>query len=244
MPARVREFRHKNGRLATNKSLVKDEKHVKAIIEHLEGKLSKWVLLEYEHSSSIVGRNNLTFTNVKGKADRKTLGEFGTVTDKSVSELELKNLIVLDPSAKKPLSPSDFPATTEGFEKLALRHSKPQQNPLVGFENHTIKGFSKPTIVIGGICGDNPRQGRTFALLTSVLKKPKTRNIGKPQFTIDGAAYVAKKVSEGAHLGEIKVKPKLALELNECETVEIPLAYPKGFVTPGLAEMLKRKRTF
>lgn len=183
---------------------------MKAIIEHLEGKLSKWVLLEYEHASSIVGRNNLTFTNVKGKADRKTLERFGRVTEKSVSELELKNLLVLDPSAKKALGPLDFSAT----------------------------------VVIGGICGDNPRQGRTFALLTSVLKKPKTRNIGKPQFTIDGAAYVAKRISEGAHLGEIKVKPKLALELNECETVEIPLAYPEGFVTPGLSEMLKRKKTF
>ncbi len=217
---------------------------MKAIIEHLEGKLSKWVLLEYEHSSSIVGRGNLTFTNVKGKADRKTLEKFGSVTEKSVSELELKNLIVLDPSAKKPLSPSDFPATIDGFGKTALRHSKPQQNHLVGFENHTVMSVSNPTIVIGGICGDNPRQGRTFALLTSRLRKPKARNIGKPQFTIDGAAYVAKKVSEGAKLSKIKVKPKLALELNECETVEIPLAYPEGFVTPGLAEMLKRKKTF
>ncbi len=183
---------------------------MKAIIEHLEGNLSKWVLLEYEHTSSIVGRGNLTFTNVKGKADRKTLERFGRVTEKSVSELELKNLIVLDPSAKKTLGPRDFPAT----------------------------------IIIGGICGDSPRQGRTFALLTSVLKKPKARNIGKLQFTIDGSAYVAKMVSGGARLGEIKVKPRLALELNECETVEIPLAYPEGFVTPGLAEMLKRKKTF
>lgn len=183
---------------------------MKAIIEHLEGKLSKWVLLEYAHASSIVGRGNLTFTNVNGGADRRTLGKFGAVTDKSVSELELKNLLVLDPSAKKALCPADFPAI----------------------------------IVIGGICGDNPRQGRTSALLTNRLKGCKARNIGKLQFTIDGSAYVAKMVSDGARLGEIKAKPKLALELNECETVEIPLAYPEGAVTPGLEEMLKRKRRF
>lgn len=183
---------------------------MKAVIEHLEGRLSRWVLLEYEHASSIVGRDNLTFTNVKGKADRKKLEEFGRVTEKSVSELGTKDLLVLDPSAKKPLSGRDFPAT----------------------------------IVIGGICGDSPRQGRTFSLLTSRLQKPRARNIGKLQFTIDGAAYVAKMVSEGAHLGEIKVKPKLALELNEHESVEVPLAYPEGAVTPGLSEMLKRKRKF
>lgn len=184
---------------------------MKAVIEHLEGKLSKWVLLEYEHASSIVGRGNLTFTNVKGGADRKTLGKFGKqVTDKSVSELGVKDLLVLDPSAKKALSPADFPAT----------------------------------IVIGGICGDSPRQGRTAELLTSKLGRCRARNIGKLQFTIDGATYVAKKISEGAHLGEIKVRPKLALELNEHETVEIPLAYPQGAVTPGLCEMLKKKRKF
>ncbi len=183
---------------------------MKAIIEHLEGKLSKWVLLEYEHASSIVGRGNLTFTNVKGKADRKKLGKFGRVTEKSVSELGQKGLIVLDPSAKKTLGPGDFSAT----------------------------------VVIGGICGDSPRQGRTFRLLTNRLKPCRARNIGKLQFTIDGAAYVAKLVSEGAPLGEIKVKPRLALELGKFESVEIPLAYPEGAVTPGLSEMLNRKRKF
>lgn len=183
---------------------------MKAIIEHLEGHLSRWVLLEYAHASSIVGRGNLTFTNVKGKTDRKKIGKFGRAEGKSVSELGLTNLVVLDPSAKVPLRPGDFPAT----------------------------------IVIGGICGDSPRQGRTFSLLTSRLQKPRARNIGKLQFTIDGSAYIAKKVSEGVRLGEIKAKPKLSLELDECETVEIPLAYPEGVVTPGLSEMLKRKRTF
>lgn len=183
---------------------------MKAIIEHLESHLSRWVLLEYEHSSSIVGRGNLTFTNVRKKSDRKKLEKFGKVTDKSVSEIGMKNLIVLDPSARKALGPGDFPAT----------------------------------ILIGGICGDNPRQGRTFALLTSRLDGCKARNIGKLQFTIDGSAYIAKKVSEGVQLREIRVKPKLALELNECETVEIPLAYPESVVTPGLSEMLKRKWKF
>lgn len=184
---------------------------MKAIIEHLEGRLSKWVLLEYGHSSSIVGRGNLTFTNVRRKSDRKRLEEFGDVNEKSVSETGAKNLIVLDPSAKRPLRTCDFPAT----------------------------------IVIGGICGDNPRQGRTFRLLTSKMKNCRARNIGRLQFTIDGAAYVAKLVSEGANLGEIKAKPKLALELNECETVEIPLAYPDGVsVTPGLRDFLKRKKRF
>ncbi len=104
------------------------------IIEHLEAKLSRWSFLEYTHISKIVGRRNLIFTNVKkGKSRLRTLGR---VYKKSASGLGLKNACVLDPSAKKQLSPKeakcfdsfvfggilgDFPARKRTAKKLRLK---------------------------------------------------------------------------------------------------------------------------
>ncbi len=73
------------------------------VIEHLDGKLWKWCLIEYKHISKIVGKRNLLFTNIKNKE----LSKYGKVTKKSVSELDLKNACVLDPDAKKTLTPKE-----------------------------------------------------------------------------------------------------------------------------------------
>ena len=48
---------------------------MKFIIEHLEKKLFEWCLIEYEHISKIVGKNNLIITNVK-KSDLSKLKSF------------------------------------------------------------------------------------------------------------------------------------------------------------------------
>lgn len=80
------------------------------VIEHLEPRLSKWVLIEYEHASLIVGKENLAFTNVK--RGFKTLGKFGKVYEKSAIELfDNEKTIVLDPKATELLEPSDFDNT-------------------------------------------------------------------------------------------------------------------------------------
>jgi ribosome biogenesis SPOUT family RNA methylase Rps3 len=72
------------------------------IIEHLD-KLGKWNFIEYKHISSIVGKKNLWFTNCKsGK-----LKKYGKVISRSVRELGLERVCVLDPEADGTLSPSD-----------------------------------------------------------------------------------------------------------------------------------------
>ena len=73
------------------------------IVEHLEGKLWPWCVIEYKHISRIVGRKNIWFTNVRGKK----LHQFGKVFSASVSQLKLANVCVLDPAAKKMLSPKE-----------------------------------------------------------------------------------------------------------------------------------------
>ena len=88
---------------------------MKFIIEHLEPELFKWCLLEYQHISSIVGKNNLIFANIK-KKDSKKLSSLGKVEFKSVKKLNLKRVCILDPFATKTLSPKD----SEIFDYLIL----------------------------------------------------------------------------------------------------------------------------
>ncbi len=75
------------------------------IIEHLEPRVWKWCLIEYEHISSIVGKENLWITNVKRKNAK--LEQFGKVFKESVKDLDLQNAVVLDPEAENILTPQD-----------------------------------------------------------------------------------------------------------------------------------------
>ncbi|MEK6918724.1 MAG: SAM-dependent methyltransferase [Nanoarchaeota archaeon] len=77
------------------------------VIEHLEPRVSKWVLIEYERISSIVGKDNLWLTNVKSKTDRSKISKFGKVFKDSVSKMSLNYSCVLDPQADQLLSPDD-----------------------------------------------------------------------------------------------------------------------------------------
>jgi len=77
------------------------------VIEHLEPRLSRWVLIEYEHASMIVGKENLVFTNVK--RGFKTLQRLGRVYRESATEVfDREDTIVLDPKAEELLEPPDF----------------------------------------------------------------------------------------------------------------------------------------
>ncbi len=80
---------------------------MKFIIEHLDGRLYSWSLLEYTHCSKIVGKNNLLFTNVKGNTAFQNLKELGDVEKRSVKELGLAKVCILDPLAEKTLSLDD-----------------------------------------------------------------------------------------------------------------------------------------
>ncbi len=75
------------------------------VIEHMEPKVWKWCVLEYKHMSSIVGRENLWFTNVKSNGEK--LRKFGKVFRQSVSAMKLENSVILDAEANKALAPKE-----------------------------------------------------------------------------------------------------------------------------------------
>jgi len=76
---------------------------MKYIIEHLEDEVWEWCLLEYRHISSIVGKENLIFTNVE---DNK-VKELGEVRKESVLNMNFSNCCILDMNAEKELSFDD-----------------------------------------------------------------------------------------------------------------------------------------
>ncbi len=85
-------------------------------------------------------------------------------------------------------------------------------------------------VVIGGIMGSHPPEGRTWKYITSRMPNAKPRNIGPHQFTIAGTAYIIKKVEEGKRVHEIpyvlglKHLKKLGKDV-ELE-IELPYAFP------------------
>lgn len=79
---------------------------MKYILEHLDKKLYKWSELEYKHASSIVGKDNIIFTNLNSLQQKKLEG-YGKVTKKKAEELGLTNVCILDPLAEKVLTPND-----------------------------------------------------------------------------------------------------------------------------------------
>lgn len=80
---------------------------MKFIIEHLDGRLYNWSLLEYAHCSKIVGKENLIFTNIKGNIASEKLRLLGNVEKRSVKELGLTKVCILDPLAEKTLCSDD-----------------------------------------------------------------------------------------------------------------------------------------
>ena len=103
---------------------------MKFIIEHLEPELFEWCLIEYEHISSIVGKNNLIFTNIKSyrnkvsgelknprflsnKKDADKLKKFGDVYEKNISELKFEKICVLSQYSKKTLKTEYYTTFSE-----------------------------------------------------------------------------------------------------------------------------------
>ncbi len=190
-------------------------------IEHLEPKLSRWLALEYEHSASIA-RGALVITNCDPavQALARRLGV--PCYRESIVELEGRLYRSRD-------------------EVIILDPQAPE--PLTPEEARAAA-----VIVVGGILGDHPPRGRTRRLLTSRMPGARARNIGRHQFSIDGAVYVALRVVEGARLSDIPVQVGLRLTVPtayglEVE-VELPYAYPlvggRPLVHPLLPELLAR----
>lgn len=178
------------------------------VIEHLEPEIGKWLLFEYEHASEIAGKSRLMFTNVKKEEWRRLLSKFGTVKEKSAAEIFSHEKVVV-------LDPrAELPLKPEDFA-------------------------GKEAVIVGGILGDHPPKGRTRKLLTNRFQKTASvRNIGKHQFSIDGAVYVAKIVSEGTALEAIPVKKGLTLKLDEHGEIYLPYAYPLRDGKPVISQKL------
>jgi ribosome biogenesis SPOUT family RNA methylase Rps3 len=178
------------------------------VIEHLEPEIGKWLLYEYEHASEIIGKNRLMFTNVRRDEWRQLLSKLGTVEERSAAEIFNHEKVII-------LDPK-------------AKHSLMPQDFI-----------DKEVVVIGGILGDHPPKGRTRKLLTKRFQKLATvRNIGKSQFSIDGAIYVAKLVSEGMPLEAIPIQKGLSLRLSNCGEVYLPYAYPLRDGKPVISQKL------
>ncbi len=100
-------------------------------------------------------------------------------------------------------------------------------------------------VVIGGILGDHPPQGRTYKYLSSRARDALKRNIGEGQYSIDGAVYVVLEVYRRGCLDCIKYIDGISLSsVRDSETIEIhlPFRYPlvngKPLLAPGLKEYL------
>ncbi len=179
-------------------------KKIKFVIEHLEQLLSKWILIEYKHSSQIVGKENVVFTNVRRSDWRKILLRIGEVYEESITSRRIHSMfdkiIILDPQAKILLSPKDF------------------------------MYCGSIAIVIGGILGDNPPKGRTRKLLTEKMDNiAEIRNLGGNQFSIDGAVFMAYQILNGREITEIPIivgweEKRIMMGIEH--SVFLPYAYP------------------
>lgn len=79
---------------------------MKFIIEHLEDEVWDWCILEYQHMSEIVGKDNLIFTNVP-KKEKYKLEKFGKVFSESIRILEFKKCCLMEMIADKKLITND-----------------------------------------------------------------------------------------------------------------------------------------
>ncbi len=178
------------------------------VIEHLEPFTSKWMFIEIKHSALLASPYQLWLTNVKRECEREIFSRYvSKVYRESIIDLskrlEYDRIIVLDPEASTPLSPTDF---------------------------------EKPSIVIvGGIMGSHPPEKRTKKFLSEKISQAIGRNIGKGQFTINGAIYVLRQVLEGKSLKEIKTVNGLRINTIDGE-IFLPYTFPLENGKPVIPE--------
>jgi ribosome biogenesis SPOUT family RNA methylase Rps3 len=102
-------------------------------------------------------------------------------------------------------------------------------------------------LIIGGILGDEPMQGRTEIELTNTLNLP-ARNLGKEQMSTDTAVYVAKYLLEGGRFSDLNFGDTIEIELCDSESVVLPFRYVlidgKPLLPDGLIDLLRRRRRF
>ena len=191
---------------------------MKFIIEHLEPKLYEWCLIEYEHISEIVGKNNAIFTNINKKYKNK-FKKYGAVFEKSVSDLKLTNICVLSQYAEKALTAKD----KNNFEYFVFGGIL-GDNPAKNRTNILIKRLKKHKI------------------------KFESRNLGKKQMPTDTAVYIAKKILEGKKLSSFKFVDELEIDINDNESITLPFRYvvdrEKLIINEKLVQYLRKRKEF
>jgi ribosome biogenesis SPOUT family RNA methylase Rps3 len=96
------------------------------VIEHCEPMLSEWLLLEYKHSVKLWD-GNLVFTRVSDDRIARVLQKLGTVQKEKAKDIfSNKKCIVLDPQAKKPLTPDECRRCDAIIIGGLLGYEKPQ----------------------------------------------------------------------------------------------------------------------
>jgi len=98
---------------------------------------------------------------------------------------------------------------------------------------------SNTVIVIGGILGDHPPKKRTKKLLTSRMPRAKSRNLGRKQMSIDGAAYTAYQIARGVNYDQIHYIDGLEVEGMDWE-ITLPYRYPLKDGRPILSHTIRK----
>lgn len=191
---------------------------MKFIIEHLEKELYEWCLIEYEHISKIVGKNNLVFTNISNEGKSK-LQKYGSVYEKSISELNFKGLCVLSQYSKNTLKSID----KNKFRYFAFGGIL-GDNPAKKRTNEIVNKLKESKI------------------------KFETRNLSNRQMPTDAAVFVAKKILDGKKINDLKFIDEVEIEINENESVILPFQYivddNKLIINDKLIDYLRKGEEF
>jgi ribosome biogenesis SPOUT family RNA methylase Rps3 len=180
----------------------------KIVIEHLEERITPWLLFEYINASRLVGRDKIIFSNIPPGRASRILSRYGEVYPRRIREYcDTRKIIILDLKAEKMLEKADIRAGD--------------------------------LIVIGGILGSHPPMGRTGRLLTRHYPGARVRSLGRIQFSIDGAAYVASLLASGRDLREIDIVYGLYIPSRDNDVI-LPYAYPIVGSRPIISRTLRR----
>ncbi len=188
------------------------------VIEHLEEALSPWLILEYRHASAIAGRENLVFTNVPPNYTR-LLSRYGRVVNESVVRLVKSGVL-------------------KASEVIIL---DPNASRRIEYEDFLRARY----FVVGGILGDHPPRGRTYANITSKLPECEARNIGEQQFSIDGTVYYIMYLFRNRGIAGLGFVDGVTVETDH-GYVYLPYRYPlvegRPLLAPGLEYYIRYRR--
>ncbi len=191
------------------------------IVEHMEDELFDWCMLEYRHISKVVGKDNCWFTNID-PADKKKLEPLGTVHEKSVADLGLKRICLLDLNASGTLAPND----AKEFDYMVFGG---------------ILGDNPPRGRTKALRLALEKKAKENAL--------GIRDVGPVQMSTNTAVLVAKTILDGTPLEKIPFLDTIQIEMGEGEEVELPYRYVAGkdgkpILPEGLIEKLMQDEEF